>query len=98
MDLALVELGIRGMEGRIMKRMGRFVFSALLGFAGGLMGVIIGVIGVNVLITAPVMRGMLEPDLNVRMLAMDVGIAVVVGVFLPTVGCHPLLIQREEQR
>ena len=55
--------------------------SALLGFLGGVIGVIIGVVGVNLLITAPVMRGMLEPDLNVRMLAMDVGIAVVVGVF-----------------
>jgi len=54
--------------------------SALLGFLGGVCGVLLGVAGVKVLVTAPAMRGLLEPDLNPRLLVMAVAIAVVVGV------------------
>lgn len=54
--------------------------SAMLGFLGGLIGVALGVIGVQLVLTAPAMRGMLEPDLNWRLLTTAVGIAVVVGV------------------
>jgi len=55
--------------------------SALLGFLGGLGGVLIGVVGVKLLVTTPAIRGLLEPDLNPQLLVMAVAIAVVVGVF-----------------
>jgi putative ABC transport system permease protein len=54
--------------------------SALLGFLGGVGGVLIGVVGVKALETTPAIRGLLEADLNVRLLLTSVAIAVVVGV------------------
>ncbi|EDY22244.1 protein of unknown function DUF214 [Chthoniobacter flavus Ellin428] len=54
--------------------------SALLGFLGGIGGVVLGVIGVKILITAPAIKGLLEPDLNAVLLAQAVVISVVVGV------------------
>lgn len=54
--------------------------SALLGFLGGVGGVAIGLIGVKILVTMPAIRGLLEPDLNPKLLVEAVGIAVVVGV------------------
>jgi putative ABC transport system permease protein len=55
--------------------------SALLGFLGGVGGVLIGVMGVKILVTAPSIRGLLEPELNPQFLVMAVAMAVVVGVF-----------------
>jgi putative ABC transport system permease protein len=55
--------------------------SALLGFLGGVGGVLIGVVGVRLLEHTPAIRGLLEPDLNARLLATSVAIAVVVGIF-----------------
>jgi putative ABC transport system permease protein len=55
--------------------------SALLGFLGGVGGVLIGVVGVKLLVITPALRGLLEPELNPRLLVMAVAIAVVVGVF-----------------
>jgi putative ABC transport system permease protein len=55
--------------------------SAFLGFLGGVIGVILGVVGVRLMEHTPAIRGLLEPDLNARLLATSVGIAVVVGVF-----------------
>ena len=55
--------------------------SALLGFLGGVGGALIGVVGVKILVTTPAIRGLLEPDLNPRLLVTAVAIAVVVGVF-----------------
>ena len=55
--------------------------SALLGFLGGVVGVVIGLVGVKLLEQTPAIRGLLEPDLNARLLASSVAIAVVVGVF-----------------
>jgi putative ABC transport system permease protein len=55
--------------------------SALLGFLGGLGGVVIGVVGVKLLVQTPAMRGLLEPELSPQLLIMAVAIAVVVGVF-----------------
>ena len=55
--------------------------SALLGFLGGIGGVLFGVVGLKILVTTPAIRGLLEPDLNPQLLAMAVAIAVVVGVF-----------------
>jgi putative ABC transport system permease protein len=55
--------------------------SALLGFLGGVGGVLIGVLGVKLLVTTPAIRGLLEPEVNLRLLVVAVAIAVVVGVF-----------------
>lgn len=55
--------------------------SALLGFLGGICGVVVGVIGVKILITAPAIKGLLEPDLNPTLLMEAVVISVIVGVF-----------------
>jgi putative ABC transport system permease protein len=55
--------------------------SALLGFLGGVGGVLIGVFGVKLLVTTPAIRGLLEPELNPQLLVMAVAIAVVVGLF-----------------
>ena len=54
--------------------------SALLGFLGGIGGVLIGVLGVKVLETTPALRGLLEADLNGTLLVTSVAIAVVVGI------------------
>lgn len=54
--------------------------SALLGLLGGVVGVILGVIGVEILKTTPAIRGLLEPDLSPRLLLTAVAIAIVVGV------------------
>ena len=42
---------------------------------------LVGYFGVKVLVTAPAIRGLLEPDLNPRLLVTAVAIAVVVGIF-----------------
>jgi putative ABC transport system permease protein len=55
--------------------------SALLGFLGGLGGVVLGVAGVKLLVTAPAIRGLLEPELSPQLLLLAVAIAVIVGVF-----------------
>ncbi len=54
--------------------------SALLGFFGGLVGVALGVVGVNLLKNLPAIRGLLEPELTVGLMLTSVAIAVVVGV------------------
>lgn len=54
--------------------------SALLGFLGGVGGVIIGTVGVKILETLPAIHGLLEPDLSARLMVISVAIAVIVGV------------------
>ena len=54
--------------------------SALLGLVGGVGGVLIGAVGVKVLGRTPAIRGLLEPDLSISLLAMSVTIAIAVGV------------------
>jgi putative ABC transport system permease protein len=54
--------------------------SALLGFFGGIIGVLLGIIGVQLLKHAPALRGMLEPDLRANLMLEAVAIAVFVGV------------------
>src|SRR5580704_3055667 len=54
--------------------------SALLGLLGGAAGVLIGAVGVRLLAITPAIRGLLEPDLSVNLLAVSVAIAVAVGV------------------
>jgi putative ABC transport system permease protein len=53
--------------------------SAILGLLGGIIGVFIGVVGVR-LLGATSIRGLLEPDIGIRLLAVSVAIAIVVGV------------------
>jgi len=54
--------------------------SALLGFFGGIVGVALGIIGVNVMKNTPAIRGLLEPELSIGLMVIAVAIAVVVGV------------------
>ena len=54
--------------------------SALLGFFGGIGGVLIGVVGVKIMETLPAIHGLLEPDLSVGLMINSVLIALVVGV------------------
>jgi putative ABC transport system permease protein len=54
--------------------------SAILGLLGGIVGVVIGVLGVRLLGATPSIRGLLEPDIGIRLLAVSVAIAIVVGV------------------
>jgi len=54
--------------------------SAMLGFFGGIIGVFLGVIGVQLLKRAPALRGMLEPDLRIDLMLTAIAIAVFVGV------------------
>jgi len=71
-------LAIGWKRGRIMRMV--LWESALLGFLGGVIGTLLGVVGVKLLVTAPAMRGLLEPDLSPRLLFTAVAIAMVVGV------------------
>src|SRR3984893_8852275 len=54
--------------------------SALLGLLGGVAGVLIGAVGVKLLGMTPAIRGLLEPDLSLNLLASSVAIAVAVGI------------------
>jgi putative ABC transport system permease protein len=54
--------------------------SAMLGLLGGVAGVMIGAVGVKILGMTPSIRGLLEPDLSIGLLAVSVAIAVAVGV------------------
>ena len=54
--------------------------SAILGLLGGIVGVVIGAVGVKILGTTPAIRGLLEPDIGLRLLGVSIAIAVVVGV------------------
>ncbi len=54
--------------------------SALLGFAGGIGGVILGLAGVKLMEASPAIRGLLEADVGIPLLLKSVVIAVVVGV------------------
>ena len=74
-----VLLAIGWKRGRIMKLI--LWESALLGFLGGIAGVLVGIAVAKLLGSLPSMRGFLEPDLNPRLLSLSVAIAVVVGVF-----------------
>ena len=55
--------------------------AALLGFFGGVIGVILGVVGVQFLKRAPALRGLLEPNLTPDLMLTAIAIAVFVSVF-----------------
>ncbi len=54
--------------------------SAVLGFLGGVLGVLLGVIGAKLLQNAPSIRGLLEPDLSPGLITIAILIATVVGI------------------
>lgn len=54
--------------------------SALLGFFGGIVGVVLGAIGTKILETTPMIRGFLQPDLSLGLMGVSIAIAVAVGV------------------
>ncbi|MGH8092919.1 MAG: ABC transporter permease [Chthoniobacterales bacterium] len=54
--------------------------SALLGFFGGVIGVLLGIAGIQLLKMAPAVRGMLEPYLGIGLMIEAVAIAMCVGV------------------
>ena len=54
--------------------------SALLGFFGGIGGVLFGIVGVKLLETLPAIHGLLEPALSIGLILSSVLIALVVGV------------------
>lgn len=54
--------------------------SALLGFLGGITGVLLGSVTVKILEKLPAIHGLLEPDLSPRLMAISVAISVIVGV------------------
>ena len=55
--------------------------SAMLGLLGGIGGVALGLVGVKIIANAPIIRGLLEPDLTPELLVRGVVIAMVVGIF-----------------
>ena len=72
-----VLLAIGWKRGRIIRMI--LYESALLGFAGGILGIILGSIGVRMLGAAPTIRGMLEPDLSASLLVSAALAAIAVG-------------------
>jgi putative ABC transport system permease protein len=54
--------------------------SALLGLLGGIIGVGLGVVGIQFMKAAPAIRGLLEPDLSLNLVLIAVAIAICVGV------------------
>jgi putative ABC transport system permease protein len=73
-----VLLAVGWTRGRIIRMV--LYESALLGLFGGIVGVTIGAIGVQVLGATPALRGLLQPDLSLALLGLSVVIAIAVGV------------------
>ena len=71
-------LAIGWKRGRIISMV--LLESALLGFLGGIVGVLVGIGGVKVMEKLPAIHGLLEPDLSARLFVTSVIIAVAVGV------------------
>jgi putative ABC transport system permease protein len=65
-------------RGRIVRMV--LLESTLLGLLGGIAGVLIGAIGVQVLGATPAIRGLLEPDVGIDLVMTAVLIAIAVGV------------------
>ncbi len=71
-------LAIGWRRARIMRMI--LMESALLGFMGGIGGVLIGILGVKALEKLPAIHGLLEPDLSITLMLTAVAMAVIVGV------------------
>jgi putative ABC transport system permease protein len=55
--------------------------SLMLGFFGGIIGILLGIVSVQMMKMAPAIRGLLEPNLSTGLMLMAIAIAVFVGVF-----------------
>src|SRR6266581_4699036 len=73
-----VLLAVGWTRGRILRMI--LYESALLGLFGGVVGVAIGAIGVQVLSATPAIKGLLQPDLSIALLGLSVVIAIAVGI------------------
>jgi putative ABC transport system permease protein len=73
-----VLLAIGWKRGRIVRMV--LLESAILGFAGGVCGIVLGVIGVKAMQSTPAIRGLLEADLGAPLLGTALLISVLVGV------------------
>ncbi|MDX2080078.1 MAG: ABC transporter permease [Terrimicrobiaceae bacterium] len=54
--------------------------SALLGFLGGLAGVLLGVLGLKILERLPAVRGLLETNISPDLLLLAIGLSTLVGI------------------
>lgn len=54
--------------------------SAVLGFLGGIVGVLLGITGATLLQRAPSISGLLEPDLSPGLILLSIAIATAVGI------------------
>ena len=73
-----VLLAVGWTRGRIMRMI--LYESAMIGLLGGLVGVTIGAIGVELLSETPAIRGLLQPDLGIPLFGISVLIAIAVGI------------------
>ncbi|MEN3941556.1 ABC transporter permease [Prosthecobacter sp. SYSU 5D2] len=73
-----VLLAIGWKRGRIVRMV--LLESAILGFAGGVCGILLGVIGVKAMQSTPALRGLLEADVGAPLLLTALLISVLVGV------------------
>lgn len=73
-----VLLAVGWTRGRIMRMI--LYESALLGLLGGVVGVTIGAIGVQLLGETPAVRGLLRPDLGISLLGISIVISMAVGI------------------
>jgi putative ABC transport system permease protein len=73
-----VLLAVGWKKSRIMRMV--LLESAMLGLLGGIVGVGIGALGLQILKHTPTLRGLLEPDLGLPLLLTSVAIALVVGI------------------
>ena len=73
-----VLLAIGWKRGRIVRMV--LLESAILGFAGGICGILLGVAGVKAMQSTPAIRGLLEADLGAPLLLTALLISVLVGV------------------
>lgn len=73
-----VLLAIGWKRGRIVRMV--LLESAILGFAGGICGILFGIAGVKAMQSMPAIRGLLEPDLGAPLLLTALLISVLVGV------------------
>lgn len=73
-----VLLAIGWKRGRIVRMV--LLESAILGFAGGICGIVLGVAGVKAMQSTPALRGLLEADVGAPLLLTALLISVLVGV------------------
>lgn len=73
-----VLLAIGWHRGRIIRMV--LCESALLGFFGGVIGVLLGIVGAGLVKGVPAIRGLLEPDINFELIVVAIVIATIIGI------------------